>query len=535
MSLIRLNDVSKRFGGTQVLRKVFFRLEEGDRVGLIGNNGSGKTTVLKMILGREETSEGEVERDDGLRLGYFSQFSELSRETTIERVLDDLFTPVKTIEAKLRQTEEALSGGPAPNELDQFLKDYDGLMARMDSQDGWTYQHRIDTVLSKLGFSERHRRCPIDQLSGGWRNRAALAKILLEAPDVLLLDEPTNFLDLEGLSWLEGWLGRFRGAVILVSHDRDFLDRVVNRVVEIENYRFQDYKGGFVEYIQNKRVRTKQRERQFQFERELLAFEAEAIHDRREAAKDPGASLKRRLANIKKEMAPREVDTIVTALYRGLRAANDLCEVEQVSKGYAETPLFHNLSFEIHKGDRVAIVGPNGCGKTTLIKVLREELEPDSGRVTWKVGNAYADYNSILEGLDPQDTVTHAVNVEGLGFRAPRKQVHRFLHLLQFSEMDLSQRIGTLSGGQKARVALALSLLSGSPVLLLDEPTNHLDMKSTQVMERALAHFPGAVVVVSHDRFFIDKVANRLVVFGPSGRVEIVAGNWTTWSASLSL
>ena len=169
------------------------------------------------------------------------------------------------------------------------------------------------------------------------------------------------------------------------------------------------------------------------------------------------------------------------------------------------------------------------------MQVLREELEPDSGRVTWKVGNAYADYNSVLEGLDPQDTVTHAVNVEGLGFRAPRKQVHRFLHLLQFSEMDLSQRIGTLSGGQKARVALALSLLSGSPVLLLDEPTNHLDMKSTQVMERALAHFPGAVVVVSHDRFFIDKVANRLVVFGPSGRVEIVAGNWTTWSASLSL
>ncbi len=327
------------------------------------------------------------------------------------------------------------------------------------------------------------------------------------------MDEPTNFLDLSGLSWLEEYLGQFKGAVVLVSHDRDFLDRVANRIVEIENYRFQNYADGFTNYIRNKRLRTRQLERQFQFERELLAFEAEAIQDRQEAAKDPSASLKRHLARIKKEVTPREVDKIVTGIYGGLRSVNDLCEVEQISKHYGDQTLFDRLSFEIHRGERIAVVGPNGCGKTTLMKVLREEVMPDEGRINWKIGNAYVDYNTMLEELDPEDTVTHKVNFEGLGHRAPRKQVNRFLQLMQFSEIECKQRIGTLSGGQKARVALALSLLSGSPVVLLDEPTNHLDLRSTQVMERALTHFPGAVVVVSHDRFFIDKVATRLIAF----------------------
>ena len=529
MSLIRLKEVSKKFDRKRVLRRVHFRLEKGDRVGLLGNNGVGKTTVLKMILGREEPTEGQIERNEDLRIGYFSQFSELSGDVSIEQVLEDVFASVKAVEASLRQTEEALARNPEGRELDRLLDEYQTLMAEVEHRDGWTYHNLIDTALTKLGFTDLYRRRPIDQLSGGWRNRAALAKILLETPDVLLLDEPTNFLDLAGLSWLEEYLGQFKGAVILVSHDRDFLDRVVTRVVEIENYGFQDYAGGFTEFIRNKRLRTKQLERQFQFERELLAFEAEAIQDRREAAKDPSASLKRRLARIKKEVTPREVDKIVTGIYGGLRSVNDLCEVEQVSKHYGDQTLFNRLSFEIHRGERIAVVGPNGCGKTTLMKVLREEVTPDEGRVNWKIGNAYVDYNTILEELDPEDTVTHKVNFEGLGHRAPRKQVNRFLQLMQFSEMELKQRIGTLSGGQKARVALALSLLSGSPVVLLDEPTNHLDLRSTQVMERALAHFPGAVVVVSHDRFFIDKVASRLIVFEADGKVEIVSGNWTTW------
>ncbi len=531
MSLIRLRQVSKRYGRKQVLRDVFYRLASGDRTGLLGRNGSGKTTVLRLILGREEPSGGEIEVAPDLRIGYFSQFSELGGEASVESVLREVFEPIRRIEAELADVARALAEGAAGDGRNRLLKRYEALTAEMERRDGWTYEHRIDTALSRLGFGRRHRTMPIAHLSGGWRNRAALARILLEAPDILLLDEPTNFLDFDGLAWLESWLTRFRGAALVVSHDRHFLDRAVNRVVEIQNHRFHEYDCGFVEFVRRKRGRARQLEREFRHEEELLAFEAEAIQDRREAARNPSRALARRLANVRKQQAPREVDTIVTGIYRGMRTADELCEVTQHSKRYGGQTLFDGLDFTLHRGERLVVVGPNGCGKTTLLRVLRNDVAPDAGRVHWKLGNAWADYNAVLDGLDPKATVTRKVNFEGLAHRAPRKQVHRFLELLQFSEMDLQQEIGTLSGGQRARVALALSLLSGAPVVILDEPTNHLDVTATQVMERALVNFPGAVVAVSHDRFFIDKVATRLLVFEGAGRTSTVNANWTLWQA----
>jgi sulfate-transporting ATPase len=283
-------------------------------------------------------------------------------------------------------------------------------------------------------------------------------------------------------------------------------------------------------------LRLKTLGRQFEFEEELLALEAEAISDREEAARNPSRALKRRLANIKKQAQPRAVDKIITNIYERLYVSNDLCRVESASKAYDDQLLFDDLTFEIHRDDRIAVVGPNGCGKTTLLRAITEDggaNNPtlDAGRVAWSKGAAFVYYNQVFDELDLNDTVTHAVNVTGLAFIAPRKQVNRFLSLMQFSEMDLTQRIGTLSGGQRARVALAKSLLSGASVIILDEPTNHLDMTSTQVMERALAHFPGAVIVVSHDRFFIDKVATRLLVFEGDGVVREINGNWTMWQS----
>jgi ATP-binding cassette subfamily F protein 3 len=276
-------------------------------------------------------------------------------------------------------------------------------------------------------------------------------------------------------------------------------------------------------------------ERQFEHEEELLVYEAEAIADRREAARNPNEALRRRLANIKKKVEPKPVDRIVTGIYDRLQVSEKLFAVERLTKAYGDQALFRDLSFDIHRGDRIAIVGPNGCGKTTLLRVLVGLEEPDSGAFVQSKRTEYCSYNQVFEHLDLADSVSHAVNVFGLGYLAPRKQVNRFLALLQFSELDLNQPIGTLSGGQRARVALAKCLLSGAALLVLDEPTNHLDMTSTQVMERALLHFPGAVVVASHDRFFIDKIATQLLIFEGQGHVRQVNGNWTIWQASQSL
>jgi ATPase subunit of ABC transporter with duplicated ATPase domains len=532
VSIIRLNNVSKSYDDAPVLREVFFRLSEGERVGLIGKNGAGKTTLLKLILGQESPTEGTVEVDDGIKIGYFSQFSELNGAQAVTEVLDGLFAEIHALEAALLNVDSAMAAHPQGDELDRLLLQQANLLEEMERREGWDYQYKIDTVLSRLGFSEAHRTRPIDQLSGGWRNRAALAKILLEAPDVLLMDEPTNFLDVEGLAWLEEWFRNFRGALIVVSHDRQFLDRVTNRIVEIENYHFQEYQGNYTQYIREKPLRIKTLVRQFEYEEELLALEAEAISDREEAARNPSRALKRRLADIKKQTKPRLVDNIITNVYERLYVSNDLCRVESAGKAYGDQQLFDNLTFEIHREDRIVVVGPNGCGKTTLLRALTEDVMLDAGRVAWSKGAAFVYYNQVFDELDLNDTVTHAVNVTGLAYIAPRKQVNRFLSLMQFSEMDLTQRIGTLSGGQRARVALAKSLLSGASVIILDEPTNHLDITSAQVMERALLHFPGAVVVVSHDRFFIDKVATRLLVFEGNGIVREVNGNWTIWQAS---
>lgn len=519
MSLIRLNDVSVRFENNQILREAFFKLEAGDRVGLIGKNGSGKSTLLKLVLDQVEPDTGTVAVELGTKIGYFSQFSELNGSSTISEVLDGLFVEVKEIEAELASIDVAIAENPNADEMDRLIHRQSELFESMDRLDGWDYQRSIDTVLTTLGFDEAHRVCSIDSLSGGWRNRAALAKILLEDPDVLLLDEPTNYLDVAGVEWLENWFKSFKGAAIIVSHDRKFLDSVVTRIIEVENFHLHEYPGNFAEYVVAKQFKLKTLESQFVHESELLAFEAEGISDRREAAKAASRGLDNKLAKIKKSRAPRPVDKIITEIYGGLHVKDTLCRVENLGKSYGEKTLFHDLSFEVRRGNRLVILGSNGSGKSTLLRVLTEQEKQDAGHITWTKGAAVVSYNQVLDELDPEDTVTHAVNAmpNSLAFSATKKSVNRFLSMFQFSEADLKNRIGNLSGGQRSRVAMAMCLLSGASVLILDEPTNHLDMSSTQVMERALMHFPGAVVVVSHDRFFTEKIATRYLVFGADG------------------
>ncbi|HEY8295562.1 MAG TPA: ATP-binding cassette domain-containing protein, partial [Micrococcaceae bacterium] len=384
MSLIRLQDVSVRFEKSQVLREASFRLEPGDRVGLIGKNGSGKSTILKLILGQVTADAGTATVELGTKVGYFSQFSELNGEATIAEVLDGLFSDINAIESELASIDAAIAADSEDSAgLDRLIRRQAELFEDMDRLDGWDYQRKIDTVLTTLGFNEAHRSCAIDQLSGGWRNRAALAKILLEGPDVLLLDEPTNFLDVAGVEWLETWFRDFRGAAIVVSHDRRFLDAVVTRIIEVENFHLHEYPGSFGEYVVQKQFRLKSLEQQFVHESELLAFEAEGIADRREAAKAGGRELGNQLAKIKKARTPRPVDQIITEIYGGLHVKDVLCRVEMLSKSFGEKTLFTDLSFEIRKGNRIVVLGSNGSGKTTLLRVLTGEEPADSGEVVW--------------------------------------------------------------------------------------------------------------------------------------------------------
>lgn len=530
MSLIRLNGVTKRFDRQLILREIFFRINTGDIIGLIGKNGAGKTTLLKLILNQEQPDDGTVDLNAGIRVGYFSQFSELNDDDTVDHILERIFEDIRRTEEELETITERLGRSDiTPEEMEASIDRQAECTALMEHRDGWNYRHRIDTVLSKLGFTERYRQRPLSALSGGWRNRAALAKILLEEPDLLLLDEPTNYLDIAGLNWLETWIKRFKGGVIIVSHDRHFLDQVVNRIIEVENYHLQEYKGNYSDFIREKNIRIKSLERQFEFEETLLVLESEAIADRKAAQKNPDEVLKRKLANIKKQVAPRPIDKVVTGIYDGLHISNKLCHIEHISKAYGEQTILTDLSFEIHRGDRWAFVGPNGIGKSTLIRIVTQKEMPDKGFIKWERGMKPVYFNDVLDDLDPSESITKYVNFRGLAFNAARKQVNRFLTLLRFSDLDLQRRIGNLSGGEKARVALAVCLLSGATAIILDEPTNHLDITTTQVMERALFHFPGAVIVASHDRFFLDKLANMLLVFEGENTWRIVEGNWTTW------
>jgi len=520
MSIIRMNEVYKKFGTHVVFRQANLRFDEGERIGLVGSNGTGKTTLFRLLLQELQPDEGAIDIDDGVKLGYFSQFSSLDGEKNINEILQEMFVHIHDMEHELTHIGSLFENADT-DEMEQLLDRQTFLMEEMDRLEGWDVSVKIDTVLTKLGFNEEMRYLPLAQLSGGWKNRAALSKLLLENPDVLLLDEPTNYLDLEGVAWLERWFSKFKGAIILISHDRHFLDKVVKKIVEIENHRFFVYDGGYSQYIMKRKLRSKDISQQFLHEEELIIFEEEAIRERKQTS---GKKLGRKLADLKKAQIPRPIDKIFTSMYQGLNVPDSTLMVSDLSKDYDGKIIFSNLSFELRAGDRLLVLGSNGCGKSTLLNVLTGEV-PGKGLVKWP-GKGFANFVKVWEEMDKEDTVSHIINVAPLAYKTQRKIVGRFLDMLQFSESDQAQKVGNLSGGQQARVALALCLLSGAHSIVLDEPTNHLDLPSIQVMEQALYHFPGAVLAVSHDRFFIEKVANRMLLFKPDGSLSWDMNEW---------
>ncbi|MCA1845386.1 MAG: ATP-binding cassette domain-containing protein [Actinobacteria bacterium] len=514
-------------GGPVVLRAVSMRVEPRDRVALLGANGAGKTTLLCLLGGELDPVEGTVDRDEGLHIAYFSQFSDVPDDASALELLEQAAAHHLSLDEELAEIETSLGREGAP--IEQLLARQQELLAEMEHTGGWDVRRRIETVLTRLGFDDELAMRPARQLSSGWRNRAALAPVLMDPPDVVLFDEPTNYLDIEGIAWLESWIRALPGAAVMASHDRHFVDQVADRIVEVAAASLDDYPVSFTEYVRQRPLRERALEKRSRIEAELWAFEADAIRDREEMRRHPSKRLHRKLANIKKDTTPPEVDQVLTGLYARLQVGERLGRGEALGMVRGGRTLFQDLDLEVVKGDRIGIVGPNGCGKSTLLALLLGDEEPAAGRVVVPPGVEWLSFEATRAALDPSSTLTWAVNRTDMVRTAPRKQVNRFLEMLRFTDLDLRKRIGDLSGGQQARAALAICLLSGAQVLVMDEPTNHLDLMSTQVMERALVHFPGAVIVVSHDRFFLDKVVTRLLVF-EHGEIRAVEGGWTAYA-----
>jgi ATP-binding cassette subfamily F protein 3 len=524
MSVVRFKNAKISLDDTTIIRDCNFRLDEKEKIGLIGRNGSGKTTLLRCILGEIEVSEGSVQRNDKLKFGYFSQFSQLESSQSILEILGDVFVEEKQIDTELLEITSALSDSLDEKALDKLLLRQAYLLERMEELDGWASLGSIDVILQMLHFDDVLSCRPINQLSEGWKNRAAFAKIILLKPDVLLLDEPTNFLDVEGLVWLERWLSKFEGGAIIITHDRTFLNNSITRIVEIENNRLQEYPTNYTEYTQLKPFKKKFLEGEFRRELELLALEKDNSEENKRKREKGGHLVKR--GEVSRSRIPRAVDNVITDLYENLKFPEHLMQLKEISKSYGDDVLFSNLSMNLGKGDRLIVYGPNGCGKSTFLKVVAGELASDSGKITWSCDKGFISFSDVARDIDRNKSLSSVISLSKVAFANSNKKSNAFLKLMGFSENDMKKKVGALSGGQFSRAVLTYCLLSAEPVIILDEPTNHLDLQSIRIMERAFLFFPGAIIASSHDRFFIDSIATSMLIF-EGGDVDHFRGDWS--------
>ena len=529
MIILSCEKISKSFGVDVILDELTFSVAKGARMGIVGANGAGKTTLFKLITGTMPFDSGNIYKAKDLSIGYLEQNESVDSAKTVWEELLTVYSSTLEMEKKIRSLEHDISlhtntDDPAYIEL---TDEYTALMDAFVERDGYIYESLMRGVLIGLGFTNLEFDQPIWQLSGGQKTRVALSKLLLRKPDLLLLDEPTNHLDLDAAQWLEGFLKDYSGTIVTISHDRYFLDRLSNCILDIENHKCMLFQGNYTDYYMKKQQLIESQEKDFLLQQKEVERQ-EAIIRRyrsfnREKSIKAAESRQKALDKIVLVDKPVFIEDIRMSFNAKKHTGNDVLKVNELSMSFEENSLFENISFSLEKGDRVGIIGANGTGKTTLFNLLLERMQAISGEIKYGTGVDIGYYDQEQSSLTPENT---AIDELWISFpQLTQTQIRNTLALFLFRGDDVYKNINKLSGGERGRVMLAKLMLAENNFLLLDEPTNHLDMASKEILEASLENYSGTILVISHDRYFLNKIANRILLLEDK-RITEYLGNY---------
>ena len=511
--ILSCNNITKTFGTDAILSDCSFHIEEREKAAIVGPNGAGKSTLLKIIMGRLPADDGTVTISKDKTLGYLAQHQNLSSDGTIYDELLSVKKDIIALEEKIRETEQQMKNATG-EQLDTLLDQYTKMNHQFELENGYAYQSEIVGVLKGLGFTEDDFSLPVNTLSGGQKTRVALGKLLLSKPAIILLDEPTNHLDMESIRWLENYLLGYNGSVIIVAHDRYFLDRIVTKIIEIENTHVTVFSGNYTAYADKKKILRNMQLKEYLNQQREIKHQQEVITKlkqfNREKSIKRAESREKMLDKLEVVDKPAEInDKMNIELNPSVISGNDVLSVSHLSKAFDDNTLFTDISFDIKRGERVALIGNNGTGKTTILKIINDILPADSGEIKLGSKVTIGYYDQEHHVLDPDKTL-----FEELQDAYPdlnNTQIRNTLAAFLFTNDDVFKYIRDLSGGERGRVSLAKLMLSNANFLILDEPTNHLDMVSKEILENALNSYTGTVLYVSHDRYFINTTATRII------------------------